>query len=174
MPVSYAVGQRFTAATLQALADYTINRPLVRLVSVATQNLTDNTAAAIAFGTGSTLIDTHGYHSESINNTRITPVLAGYYKIFGLVAYGSATTLLSLQTVIRLNGVDQPGNTREGPNATSSPRGTPAGPITLFCDGLTNYIEIAGLQDNSGGTTIATTSSGSTVSYLEVEFLRPA
>jgi hypothetical protein len=174
MSITYAVGQRISAATLQALADYTVNRPLVRLVSTAAQNLADNTATSIAFGTGSTLIDTHGYHSESTNNTRVTPVLAGYYEIFGLVAYGAATTLLTLQTVIRLNGVDQPGNTRQGPNATSSARSTAAGPITLFCDGLTNYIEVAGLQDNSGGTTIATTSGGTTVSYLEVKFLRPA
>lgn len=173
MTITYAVGQRLTATVIQQLADYTVNKPVVRLIATTTQNLTDNTAAAIAFGTSSTIIDTHSYHSEVTNNTRVTPLIAGYYRVYGLVAYSAQTTYLSLQSVIRFNGVDQAGNQRNGPNATSSPRGVPA-EGTFLCNGSTDYLEIAGLQDDSGGTTRATVSSGSTTSYLEVEFVRPA
>ena len=171
MTTTYAVGQRLTAALLQDLADKTLNRPFVRLVAAATQNLTNNTSTAIQFGTGSTSIDTHGYHSEVTNNSRVTPLIAGYYRATGLVAYGNSSTYTSLQTVIRFNGTDQAANERHGPNTTLSPRGVHA-EGTFLCNGTTDYLELGGLQVSGG--TVATTSSGSTTSYFEVEFLRPA
>lgn len=173
MTITYAVGQRLTATILQQLADYTVNKPLVRLIATATQNLTDNTDTAITFGTSSTIIDTHSYHSETVNTSRVTPLIAGYYRVYGLVAYSAQTTYVSLQSVIRFNGVDQAGNQRSGPNASLSPRGVPA-EGTFLCNGSTDYLELSGLQDDSGGTTRATVASGSTTSYFEVEFVRPA
>jgi hypothetical protein len=173
MTTTYAVGQRLTAAMLQSLADYTVNRPLVRLVAAATQSLTNNTSTAIQFGTGSTSIDTHGYHSEVTNNSRVTPLVAGYYRAYGVVAYGARTDYTSLQSVIRFNGTDQAGNQREGPNATSSPRGVPA-EGEFLCNGSTDYLELGGLQVNGAAAAQVTTSSGSTTSYFEVEFVRPA
>jgi hypothetical protein len=174
MTTTYAVGQRLTASLLQALADSTVNKPIVRLIATSTQSLTDNTSTAIAFGAGSTIIDTHGYHDEVTNNTRVTPTKAGYYRAWGIVAYGSRTDYATLQSVIRFNGTDQVGNHRLGPNATSTPRGASAGPIIVLCNGTTDYIELGGLQDNVANAAQATTSSGSTNSYLEVEFVRPA
>jgi hypothetical protein len=173
MSVTYAVGQRLTAAILQSLADYTVNRPFVRLVAAATQNLTNNTSTAIQFGTGSTSIDTHGYHSEVTNNSRVTPLVAGYYRAVGAVSYGARVDYTSLQTVIRFNGADQSANQRSGPNATSSPR-SEAAEGTFLCNGTTDYLELGGAQVNGAAATQATTSSGSTTSYFEVEFLRPA
>lgn len=174
MTTTYAVGQRLTTSLLQYLADNTVNKPLVRLVAVATQSLNDNTSTAIAFGTGSTVIDTHAYHDEVTNNTRVTPLKAGYYRAWGTVSYGSRTDYATLQSVIRFNGVDQVGNNRIGPNATSTPRSATAGPVTLLCNGTTDYIELGALQDNTANVAQTTTSSGSSNSYLEVEFVRPA
>lgn len=173
MTITYAVGQRLTATVLQQLADYTVNRPIVRLIQTATQNLTDNTSTPVTFTTSSTIIDTHSYHSETVNTSRVTPLIAGYYRAFGVVAYSAQTTYLSLQSVIRFNGVDQAGNQRHGPNATSSPRSVGAEGLFL-CNGSTDYLELGALQDDSGGTTRATVASGSTTSYFEVEFVRPA
>ena len=176
MTISYAVGQRLTASLLQTLADYTVNRPIVRLIATATQNLTDNTGAAITFGAGSTVIDTHSFHSESVNTSRVTPTVAGYYKAWGTAAYAGQADNdpITLQTAVRFNGVDQVGNVRVGPNTTNTPRGVAAGPVILLCNGTTDYIELSALQDNTDNDTTATTSSGSTNSYLEVEFVRPS
>lgn len=171
MTTTYAVGQRLTAALLQDLADSTVNKPVVRLIATATQNLANNTSVAIAFGAGSTITDTHAYHSEVTNNTRVTPLKAGYYRATGAVAVSQSTAAPTLQAVIKFNGTDQAGNRRSGPNATTSPRSEDA-EGTFLCNGSTDYLELAGLQ-NSGGT-IATTASGSTTSYFEVEFVRPA
>lgn len=173
MATTYAVGQRITATLLQALADATVNRPIVRLIATATQSLTDNTSTAIQFGTGSTIIDTHGYHSEVTTNTRVTPQIAGYYECNGVVANGARTDYASIQTVIRFNGTDQPGNQRQGPNATSSPRSAGA-QGTFLMNGSTDFLELGGLQDNVANAAQATTASGSTTSYFEVVFVRPA
>lgn len=174
MTTSYAVGQRLTASLLQDLADNTVNRPLVRLVATSTQSLTDNTGAAIAFGAGSTVIDTHGYHDESTNNSRVTPQKAGYYRAWGKVAHGARSDYATLQTTIRFNGVDQIGNERVGPNATSTTRTGAGGPVTLLCNGTTDYIELGAIQDNTANAAQSTSVGGSTTSYLEVEFVRPA
>jgi hypothetical protein len=171
MTTTYAVGQRLTATVLQSLADYTINRPIVRLIATATQNLTNNTSTAITFGASSTIIDTHSYHSESSNTSRVTPLIAGYYRAMGVVAHGGSASYTTLQSVIKFNGVDQAGNQRQGPNATNSQRGVPAEGVFL-CNGSTDYLELAGLQASGG--TVATVASGSTTSYFEVEFVRPA
>ena len=175
MTITYAVGQRLTAEVLQQLADYTVNRPLVRLVATSTQNISDNTGTTIQFGTASTVIDTHGFHSETVNNTRVTPTIAGYYRAWGTIAHGSRTDYATIQSSIRLNGVDQIGNTRLAPNSTSdSARSGSAEPITVLCNGTTDYIELGTIQNNTANVTQATTASGSTCSYFEVEFVRPA
>lgn len=174
MTTSYAVGQRLTASLLQALADNTVNRPIVRLVATATQSLTDNTGTAIAFGTGSTIIDTHGYHDETTNNTRVTPTKAGYYRAWGRVHVGFRTDYATIQASIRFNGTDQSGNDRVGPNNTNSSRTAGAGPVMLLCNGTTDYIELAAIQDNTANAAQNTNAGGSSTSYLEVEFVRPA
>lgn len=174
MSTTYAVGQRLTATILQALADATVNRPLVRLVATATQNLTNNTSTAITFTTSSTIIDTHAYHSETVNTSRVTPLIAGYYRAQGAVAFGARTDYTTLQSLIKFNGTDQSGNRRSGPNtAASQPRSEDAEGLFL-CNGTTDYLELAGLQVNVATATQATSSSGTTTSYFEVEFVRPA
>lgn len=174
MTTSYAVGQRVTASLLQDLADNTVNRPLVRLIATSTQSLTDNTGAPIAFGAGSTVIDTHGFHDEVTNNTRVTPTRAGYYRAWGKVCYGARGDYATLQTSIRLNGSDQVGNERLGPNTTNTTRGGNGGPIMVLCNGTTDYIELAAIQDNVANVAVSTNAGGSSASYLEVEFVRPA
>ena len=174
MSTTYAVGQRLTAAMIQSLADYTINRPLVRLTQAAAQSISDNTHTALTFGTGSTLIDTHGYHSESTNNSRVTPLLAGVYAVSGGYSTSARTDYASLQASIRLNGTNLASDNKMGPNATSANREVVVGPVFVQMNGTTDYVEIAGYQDNVANVAVNTNVSGSSASSLQVEFLRPA
>jgi hypothetical protein len=174
MSTTYAVGQRLTASILQTLADATVNRAVVRLVATSTQNLTNNTSTAITFGASSTIIDTAGLHSEVSNTSRVTPTTAGYYLAWGAVVHGSRSDYTSVRAAIRFNGTDQAGDNRVASNTTAGTRTATAGPVMLLCNGTTDYIEISGLQVNSATATQATSQSGSSTSFLEVEFLRPA
>lgn len=173
MPITYAVGQRLTADLMQELADYTVNKPIVRLVQMATQSLSDNTNTSITFGTGSTIIDTHDMHSESSNNTRVTPTVAGVYEARGALYMNTRSDYASLQAAISLNGAPQPSNSRHGPNDTSSSRSIHVAPILLECNGSTDYIELIGAQDNTANASVSTVIVGSGSSYLEVVFVRP-
>lgn len=147
-------------------------RPIVRLIQAAAQSINDNTHTALTFGTGATVIDTHNFHSETTNNTRVTPNVPGWYEVSGSYATVAGADYLSLQGSIRLNGSNLAPDARTGPNATSATRSTSAGPVLVPCNGTTDYIEIAGFQDNSANTARNTSISGSTTSCLQVIFTR--
>lgn len=174
MSTTYAVGQRLTAALMQSLADYTINRPLVRLIQAAAQSINNNTHTSLTFGTGSTVIDTHGFHSESSNTSRVTPTVAGWYAVTGGYSTSGRTDYTSLQASIRLNGSNLASDSKSGPNATSTNREVVVGPVMVQVNGTTDYLEIAGLQANGASAAANTNVSGSSASSLQVEFLRPA
>lgn len=148
------------------------DRPIVRLVQQAAQSLTDNTHTALTFGTAATVIDSHNFHSESTNNTRITPTVAGWYEVSGSFATVAGADYASLQSSIRLNGSNLAPDSRTGPNATSATRSISAGPVLVPCNGSTDYIEIAGFQDNTANTARNTSISGSTTSCLQAIFTR--
>lgn len=177
MPINYAVGQRLTATMLQTLADYTVNRPIVRLVvpNAATQSLTDSVATAMTFGTGSTVIDTHTYHSETTNNTRITPLIAGYYLFRVGLVMGSRSDYRQITANVRLNG---------STNLAMATRFTPAAPaasqaqsvfseVETSMNGTTDYAEFIATQANNAAVAQATNASTQFSSYFEMEYLRP-
>jgi hypothetical protein len=172
--ITYAVGQRWTAVLAQQLADYTVNRPLVRLVAQSAQSISDNTHTAVTFGVGSTVVDTHGYHSETVNSSRVTPLIAGWYKVSGGYATSARADYVTLQASLRLNGSNIASDHRTGPNATSTTRGISVGPIYVELNGSTDYVEIGAYQDNTANAAANTAVSGSTTSTLQVEFVRPS
>jgi hypothetical protein len=160
------------SADVTALAALTTGRPLVRLVQQATQSLADNTVTALTFGAGSEVFDTHGFHDVVTNNTRITPSVAGYYRAVGALWIPNATTTASMEARINKNGtVQQIGRTKpDTANAIGSS-------VTVECivsmNGTTDYVELAGMQDDTGGTARSTSVSTGFSSTFELEFLRP-
>lgn len=170
MTIDYAVGQRLTATLLQQLADYTVNRPLVRLVATSAQALADNTATAIQFGVGSDIIDTHDFHNESSNNTRITPSIPGVYRFSGSVLFEGQTTAVVSNAFLRLNGA-----TSLAPAGRGTPPGTLAFGLSTTLEqemnGSTDYMELVGQQDSAGADNTNQSSQFSCV--FECEFLRP-
>lgn len=168
MTISYAVRQRWTATLAQELADYTVNRPIGRIVASGTQALADNTTVAITFS-GTDEIDTHAFHNPSVNNTRVTPTVEGYYMFRGIGFFQAQATPVISETTIRKNGSTML------PAAGRYPGSTQAFslPAIVFVEmnGTTDYVELTMLQDSAGADN--TNQSVQFSSTLEWEFLRP-
>lgn len=156
-----------------AVAESFMNdRPIVRLIQAAVQSIADNTHTSLTFGTGATVIDTHNFHSETTNNSRVTPTLPGWYEVSGSYATSARADYQTLQASIRLNGANLAPDSKTGPNATSTQRSVTGGPVLVLVNGTTDYIEIAGYQDNTANAAANTSVSGSTTSCLQVIFTR--
>lgn len=135
-------------------------RPVCRLTQVAAgTNLVDSTNTAISFD-GEDL-DTHGFHSPSVNPTRITPTVAGVYRFYGTVMVPGAVDYLTLGACIAKNGTNQAVFTRIQPGATSAQRSVSATDTVLTMNGTTDYCELIGYQDNTANTAKVTSFSAS-------------
>ncbi len=166
-----AAGDPVESSDVTTVEDYTIRKPIVRLIQQVAQSMTSGTAAALTFGTGSEDIDTHGFHDVSVNNTRITPTIAGYYRLSGCFSMSSATYTQSLAG-FRKNGSNVSPLTTLRPDAASaSANSTPATAVTLTANGSTDYFEFIG-QQNSGGAQNTSVAAG-LASVFECEFIRP-
>lgn len=177
MAVTYAVGQRLTATLLQQLADYTANKPMVRLVQASSQSLTSGAETAITFGTGSTVWDTNNFHSETSNNSRVIPNIAGYYTVRGTTYFSADSDYTILQVQPRVNGSNYATAQRLVKASTATSDIVQAlGFIasSVLVNGTTDYIEMMAAQTNAGGSAEATFVNSTSASVLEVIFERPA
>jgi hypothetical protein len=179
MTITYAVGQRLTAALLQQIADYTVNRPSLTLTQQSAQSISNNTTTALTFGAGSEAgVGTYaGWHSTSVNTSRISPTTAGYYDVvFGLSMAAPSVSFSQLLAAVGVTG------TRIPPQRTSRPSTTTAAAMTLivvardvYMDGTSSmYIEGYVNQQQSSGTAAQNTSVASGfASILQVIWARP-
>lgn len=177
MAITYAVGQRLTATLLQQLADYTVNKNMVRLIQATQQNLTSAAETVITFGTGSTVWDTGDFHSETSNNSRVIPNVAGYYRVSGTTYFSQDTDYIVLQCQPRVNGSNYATAQRLVKASTATADVVQAisfGPVTVLVNGTTDYIEMMAVQSNSGGSVETTFVNSTSASILEVVFERPA
>lgn len=165
---SFEVGDILTADALNA----TVDLPLCRLVQQTAQSLTDNTDTALTFGSGSEVVDTHGMHDESTNNTRVTPNVAGWYEVTATLIMTARTDYNTIVATVARNGTVQSTRDRTGPNAVSSAR-TASATGTYEANGTTDYFEAYGLQDNVANAAVLTNQGGSFSCTLEVKFVRP-
>lgn len=150
-------------------ASKTYEKPLCRLVQQSAQSLTSAADTAITFGTSSEDIDTHGFHSEVTNNTRITPNVAGYYKITGTVFFAASSSITSAMATISKNGTVQPPRVRAKPDSQNWSTSVQVSMIQR-ANGTTDYFELLGTQSSAGA--VNTNVGGSFASVFEVEFLR--
>lgn len=163
-----AAGDPIESSDVTTIEDYTIRKPLVRLVQSVAQLLANNTETAITFTTED--IDTHGFHDSASNTTRISPTIAGYYRFTGTLFLSSnaGTTLLS--SAIGKNGVAQNGRGRETTQNTST-RSNNCFAI-LAANGTNDYFELFG-QQLTGVSLNTNVGAGGFASVFEAEFLRP-
>ena len=165
-----AVGDDVLAAQLNAWEDCAV----VRLVQASAQSLATNANTAITFGSGSEDIDTAGIHDTASNSSRITPTVAGYYRVTGILWLSAATfNDIQIQASIGKNGsVVTPTVRTRHQSATSTARNTQQVSVIQQADGVSDYFELIGYQ-NTGGS-LNTQTGGSTASVLECELIRPS
>lgn len=80
------------------------NKPQVRIYQATPQSVANATNVAITFD-GSTT-DTYGMHSTVTNNSRVTAVIAGWYRIGGVCAIGATSTTATTWAYFAKNGTD--------------------------------------------------------------------
>jgi hypothetical protein len=165
-------GDIIYAADIQAIIDGTLLRPTVRLVQAVAQALTNNVDTPISFTTEE--IDTHGFHDGAVNNSRITPSRPGIYELKGRVVFSGDNDFTSLQGRIAKNGaVQAPIDRQLGTFSTSTSAGRGVYAFGQFsADGIGDYFELMGLQQNTSAAATPTNIGGSFASTLECVFLR--
>jgi hypothetical protein len=146
------------------------DKPLVRLLQQTAQSFASGAAAALTFGTSSTVTDTHGYHSETTNNTRVTPAKAGYYRVTVTASFASATYTQIVASPAK-NGARAAPQDIMRPDAASTAAASAQSTALLSANGTSDYFEAFGAQSSSGAQN--TNVSAGFQSVFEVEYLRP-
>ena len=159
------VGTAPDIADILALVAATSSKPIVKLVQQSAQALADNTEAAITFGAGSEVVDSHGFHDTGVNPSRITPNRPGWYTLRGTLTLPALTTYASVQVGIRKNGANVASVVRDGPNATGSARSLQVA-VLEQANGTTDFFEVSALQDNTANTAQNTPSNGGSLSCV--------
>jgi hypothetical protein len=162
-----AAGDEITALDITTLEDYTIRKPVGFMQQAVGQSVPDATLTAITFTTET--FDSHGYHDTAVNNSRVTPTLAGYYRFAGAYWSLAQTTPVNLDASIRQNGSSTtPGGIRQLGAATTNSMWAET---ILAMNGTTDYVELMGFQDSAGAVTSAV--SARFTSFFCWEFIRP-
>jgi hypothetical protein len=158
-------GAPTSIADIQALLDGTIYKPVVRLVQQVNQSFPDVTDQLITFGGAAEIVDTHGFHSTSVNDSRITPNKPGWYTFRGTFVMPALATWANMQLVIRKNGSAVAPTVRVGPNATPSQRSLQVVMLEQ-ANGVSDYFEVYGHQDNTANSSQSTQSNGGSFSCV--------
>lgn len=167
-----AAGDPVRATDDDTITQSSSAKPLVRLIQQVAQSLVSGANTALTFSAGSEDIDTDGWHDTVTNNSRVTPTVAGYYRVTAAVNFVASTTTVGMQALTAKNGSVQSPSSRARPNASSLVAGAQADAL-LSANGTTDYFEAFGWQSDSGAAARLTNITAAASSTLEVEFLRP-
>lgn len=149
-------------ASITALQAKTTSKPLCILTKTAVQSIA-NAGAVLTFD--GEVFDSHNMHSTSVNTSRITPTVAGYYRFEGIVHW-SAVTGARRGLGIRING----GTIYYGGISTGTAVGAIGHPASLiiYMNGTTDYAEAYAFQDSGS----ATNTADQTSTRFSAEFIR--
>jgi hypothetical protein len=145
-------------------------KPVVQVYLSGTQSLTDNTLTALSFGAEN--FDSHGFHSTSVNPTRITPTVAGIYRCSGFLYLPGITTITSVRVVMRMNGATQMAPSAQWGNQANAVNHGYFVQAMLSFNGTTDYVEMCALQDNTANAAQNAQASTPNITLFEMEYLR--
>lgn len=149
------------------LADRSSLKPIGRIIQSTVQALTDATFVPITFTAPVDSIDTHNYHDPSVNPSRVTLQMPGYYRFTGTLWMATATTPVRTSLQFRKNGVAIAPTMEDAFNGRQ--HSTPT--VTLITNiNAGDYVELWGFQDSAA--TINTFVSGAASSVVEWEYMR--
>jgi hypothetical protein len=133
-----------------------ISPPQGRLVQQAAgvqTGIVSGTATAVTFGAGSEDLDTNNFHDTATNNSRVTPTVAGWYRVHGAIALAGATDYTILEAFIRKNGSTGLPPAYRSTGASASAQTLVFGTSALVqCNGSTDYFEICMRITKTAGT----------------------
>jgi len=159
-------GDPILAATINDLIRYGPNKPAGRIrQGTAQTGIVNTTATAITFA-ATDEIDTHNFHDPGVNNTRVTPTVAGVYGVKGGVSIAGNTDYTQAQCYIARNGVAIAPAHRITPGTTAQTLVLPVA-SEVQCNGSTDYFEIVYQVTRSGAGTSSTAVSSQFASVLE-------
>lgn len=161
--MDFTAGQKLTATRLNQVL-----QARCHAYQIVAQTLTTGVAAAITFTAEA--YDPFEFHSTSSNTSRITPNIAGTYRVIGQAAFAGNTTG-DRTAHVRKNGsgVDSmPYGAARAMQGTGLAAGIAHAFGTVSLNGTTDYVELWASQ-NSGGNLNTEYSSGFTNSFLIVE-----
>jgi hypothetical protein len=147
-----------------------IRPPVCKLVAQAIQSIPYNSAAVLQFGAGSEEIDTHNFHDTSVNASRITPTIAGYYRLTGSYVTVARGDYQNLGCVINKNGVNAGVFHRRG-ESTFNVLKTAYTETILACNGTGDYFELAVYQVNAAAVAANTQTGTGLASTFIAEYL---
>jgi hypothetical protein len=136
--VGLAAGQIALDTDLSALVSKTYQKPIGRSLPSAAQAVPVTTQTALLFGAED--YDTSNAHSTSVNTSRITPTVPGYYRFSGTAFFATAGSGIH-SVEWRKNGVTRlPSAWRQ----TSDGANTSMGPLSQVqpMNGTTDYMEL--------------------------------
>lgn len=133
--------------------NFLLNVPLCLTTQGTGQSLTSTTFTPIAFDTN--VIDTYSGHSTTVNNSRYTAVVSGYYLALATVNFGSNAGAGQRSVGFQING---------GGIITNTQSTVPSGSIGftalttahLAFLNVGDYIETLGYQSTGGSLTTLT------------------
>ncbi|MYV44288.1 hypothetical protein [Streptomyces sp. SID2888] len=100
-----------------------------------------------AISLNTTQVDTYGGHSNTVNNSRYTAQVAGYYNVCGVACWATNGTNVRAAR-IDVNGTVVQGTSQMFPASTTTITGV-ATPLRTVYLAVGDYVEVAGYQ-NSG------------------------
>lgn len=161
-------GQIFLDEDIDSIKAASDEKPVVFVYLSGTQSIPDNTITALSFGSEN--FDTHGFHSTSVNPTRITPNVPGIYRVTGTAYLAAATDYTLVRVSARKNGsVQAPaGQSGEDVNSIASWFFT----TLLEFNGTTDYVEMVITQDNSANAARNAQASNPLITVFEMVYER--
>jgi hypothetical protein len=154
-----------------ALEAFTAGKPMVKIQAGAAQSFADNTDVATIFAAAD-ILDTHNFHDPAVNNTRITPNVAGTYRLQGVVYLTGATTFTTRKLWWRKNGSLNfaPGD-QQGNSVNAVFNKLEATTVDTM-NGTSDYFELVVNQDNTANAPINSNQGGQFSSTIICEYLR--
>lgn len=131
------------------------------------QTVTTQTFNKITFETEK--FDTNNNFASS----RFTPTVAGYYQINCVLRY-SGTTILNVIALLYKNGSSYERGYESGVLASSNTAGQITSSWIVYCDGVTDYLEIYGYMDASGTLKFTQAASSSITCWFSGALVRSA
>lgn len=142
------------------------SRPTGRLVQTVTQTLAHNSGVPITYTTED--LDSAGYHSTSSNTSRVVPLRAGWYRVYGSVAFTGRTDYTTVEATLDLNGTALAPAHRITPTTVNQTLviGTTA---LILVNGSTDYFELLARHVNGASASSSTVVSSQFACVLEWE-----